>query len=306
MITAVARSARNPAVGCTGAVCQFSARLVPVTELSGVWAGVERDVVAVVGADARTYLHGQVSQDVQSLAIGESRWTLVLAPNGRVEVLARVLCAADGSLRARHRGRIRRRPVSDRLNRFRIRVKADLEQSTLLYANCEPARAEIASTAHSSRIGWWNTGQWFDDLPSGASSAGTIDDYERARVAAGWPAMGTEIVPGERIPAEIAVAPVAVNFTKGCYPGQELVERMDSRGPRRRASCASSPHRGRRAWRSRDRPRRPGGSPAGEITSVAGDKALAYVKRGAAVGDVPGPASAEQPGGCARWRTPGC
>ena len=41
--------------------------------------------------------------------------------------------------------------------------------------------------------------------------------------------MGTEIVPGERIPAEVAVVPVAVNFTKGCYPGQELVERMDSR-----------------------------------------------------------------------------
>ena len=41
--------------------------------------------------------------------------------------------------------------------------------------------------------------------------------------------MGTEIVPGERIPGEVAVVSVAVNFTKGCYPGQELVERMDSR-----------------------------------------------------------------------------
>ena len=41
--------------------------------------------------------------------------------------------------------------------------------------------------------------------------------------------MGSEIVPGERIPGEVAVVPVAVSFTKGCYPGQELVERMDSR-----------------------------------------------------------------------------
>ena len=32
------------------------------------------------------------------------------------------------------------------------------------------------------------------------------------------------------IPATAGVTPVAVSFSKGCYPGQELVERMDSRG----------------------------------------------------------------------------
>ena len=35
-----------------------------------------------------------------------------------------------------------------------------------------------------------------------------------------------EIVPGETIPAETGITDVAVSFTKGCYPGQELVERM--------------------------------------------------------------------------------
>ncbi len=57
-----------------------------------------------------------------------------------------------------------------------------------------------------------------------------------ARVAAGWPAMGAEVVAGERLAAEIGLVAVAVNLRKGCYPGQELVERMDSRGaqaPRR-------------------------------------------------------------------------
>jgi folate-binding protein YgfZ len=105
-----------------------------------------------------------------------------------------------------------------------------------------------------------------------------VDDYETARVAAGWPAMGTEIVPGERIPAEIAVAPATVNFTKGCYPGQELVERMDSRG--------SQAPRQLRIVSVDD-----AANPDVEITSVAGDKALAYVKRGAGVGAVPGPTS---------------
>src|SRR5207342_1233322 len=53
---------------------------------------------------------------------------------------------------------------------------------------------------------------------------------EDQRIAVAWPKMGAEIVPGETIPAETGLADVAVSYTKGCYPGQELVERMDSRG----------------------------------------------------------------------------
>jgi hypothetical protein len=214
---------------------------------------VQRDIVAVVGPDARAYVHGQVSQDVQLLAAGESRWTLVLAPNGRVDVLARVLCAADDRFELDTEvgfGDI----LHDRLNRFRIRVRAELERAT----------ADLP--AETPLVGWWDDGVWLDG----------VDDYERARVAAGWPAMGAEIVPGERIPAEVGVVSVAVDFTKGCYPGQELVERMDSRG--------SHAPRQLRIVSVDD-----AANPDVEITSVAGDKALAYVKRGVAVGDVPGP-----------------
>jgi len=42
--------------------------------------------------------------------------------------------------------------------------------------------------------------------------------------------MGREIISGETLPAATGVVSVAVSFIKGCYPGQELVERMDSRG----------------------------------------------------------------------------
>ena len=34
-----------------------------------------RDVVTVVGPDARRYLHSQVAQDIEALAVGEGRWT---------------------------------------------------------------------------------------------------------------------------------------------------------------------------------------------------------------------------------------
>jgi tRNA-modifying protein YgfZ len=239
-------------------------------------------VVALVGADARAYLHGQISQDVQSLPVGASRWTLVLAPNGRVEVLARVLCTAEDRFELDTEagyGEV----LATRLDRFRIRVRAEIEQSTIdLFAPLgnigEPSVQESVRSAHQSRVGWWDRGAWLDTVPPGASSTATFDDYERARIATGWPAMGSEIVPGERIPGEIAVVPVAVNFRKGCYPGQELVERMDSRG-------SEAPRQLRIV------PVEDGAQPGVELTSVAGDLALAYVKRGVAAGEVPGPTS---------------
>ncbi len=52
---------------------------------------------------------------------------------------------------------------------------------------------------------------------------------ERHRIEAGWPGDGRR-AHADTIPAETGVVPVAVSFTKGCYTGQELVARIDSRG----------------------------------------------------------------------------
>lgn len=260
---------------------------------------VPRDVVAVVGTDARRFLHGQLSQDVEGITVGSSRWTLALAPNGRVEVLARVRCVDE------ERFELDVEPgfggvLAARLERFRIRVKADIHQASVTLGAPvgagERSQQETAEAAHQrAYVGWWDVGEWLAEAASGAT--GTADDYEIARVAAGWPAMGAEILPGERLPAEIGVAAVAVNFTKGCYPGQELVERMDSRGsqaPRQlRIVPADAGERpGDAILAGGDAEGGAGGDPVGVITSVAGGLALAYVKRGTPLGEVPGPTSA--------------
>ncbi|HUS43486.1 MAG TPA: hypothetical protein VMY16_12540 [Ilumatobacteraceae bacterium] len=207
-----------------------------------------RDHVVVEGPDALTYLHSQVAQDLRDLVVGDAAWTLVLEPTGKVESLARVTRTADD------------RFVFDvdagygealaaRLSRFKIRVAAEIV--------AEPAR-----------------------------SAGPSDDHETARIAAGWPRMGFEILPGQTIPAVTGVVPVAVSFTKGCYPGQELVERMDSRG-------ADSPQSLRVvdvvAGVGVGDPLIVDGDEVGTITSVSpgGDEAIALVKRGHEVGRPP-------------------
>jgi tRNA-modifying protein YgfZ len=201
------------------------------------WLGDRRDAVLVEGADAASYLQSQASQDLRGMTLGQSRWTFFLEPTGKIDVLARVTMTGDESFRLDTDAGFGEL-LESRLNRFKIRVKASV-------------------------VALEGDGQTEPD-----------DD---ARIAAAWPKMGAEIVPGETIPAETGLTELAVSFTKGCYPGQELVERMDSRGataPRRLAVF----------------PKRDGdvvggsivhdGATIGAITSVGTTQVLASVKRG--------------------------
>jgi hypothetical protein len=199
-----------------------------------------RDVVVVTGADAPTYLQGQITQDLRDLEVGGARWSFVLEPTGRIVSLFRVTRTAETAFEldvdAGWGGEL-----LARLNRFKIRVAVDTE-----------LRA--------------------------AGSVTVPDDVHRERVEAAWPALGAEIVPGETIPAETGLTPLAVCFTKGCYPGQELVERMDSRAatpPRSLQRIEVSP------GVSPGDPVVVDGREVGRMTSVAGTVALAMLKRGA-------------------------
>jgi tRNA-modifying protein YgfZ len=204
------------------------------------WTSGPRDRVRVSGPDASSYLHSQVSQDVRALGVGEWAWTFVLQPNGKVEVLARV--TRDGEHTYVLDTDAGFGPVLlARLQRFKIRVAVELELH-------------------------------------GAAGEEMSPEAELRRIRAAWPKMGSEIIPGETIPAETGLTDVAVNFTKGCYPGQELVERMDSRG-------ASAPrrlvHREVELGTAVGDPVIVDGETVGVVTSVQGSDALALVKRGA-------------------------
>ncbi|HEY7625704.1 MAG TPA: hypothetical protein VH761_01505 [Ilumatobacteraceae bacterium] len=202
------------------------------------WLGDRRDVLVVEGPDAATYLQSQASQDLRGMTTGESRWTYLLEPNGRIDVLARVTRTGDETYR------FDTDPgfgptLEARLNRFKIRVKATV---TALEEDGDPT---------------------------------SVDDD--ARIAAAWPKMGAEIVPGETIPAETGLSDVAVSFTKGCYPGQELVERMDSRGATAPRHLAVLPRRNGDAVGGAVLS---DGEEIGTITSVGTTQVLAYIKRG--------------------------
>jgi len=197
-----------------------------------------RDFVRVHGPDALSFLQGQLSQDVEALADGGSAWSLLLQPQGKVDALVRVTrLAADDHLLDVDGGYGDR--VVDRLLRFKLRVKADVER---LAWWCIAIRGSRSHDVAPPAVGGDTLGLDADwpglagvdligadpALPSDVPECG-LDAYKAVRIESGVPVMGSEVT-DRTIPAELGILERAVSFTKGCLTGQELVARMDARG----------------------------------------------------------------------------
>ena len=85
-----------------------------------------RDILRVQGPDAVSYLQGQLSQDVEALAARTSAFTLLLEPDGKLGFWLRITRAADDELLLDVDGGWGE-PLRDRLERFKLRVQADVE-----------------------------------------------------------------------------------------------------------------------------------------------------------------------------------
>ncbi|HEV7759632.1 MAG TPA: glycine cleavage T C-terminal barrel domain-containing protein [Acidimicrobiales bacterium] len=204
---------------------------------------VDRDVVRVSGPDSVAYLQGQLSQDVEGLAVGATTWSFVLQPTGKVEVWARVTRTGDdGYLLDLDRGAGEQ--LVTRLRRFLLRTDATIEP--LAGWRCVALRgpgavgaapaAAIAAGAELQVPAGWPGVESVDLLGPEVTVPDDIpvadpDAYEALRIAAGVPAMNAELT-DKTIPAEAGqwVVDASVSFTKGCFTGQELVARIDSRG----------------------------------------------------------------------------
>jgi folate-binding protein YgfZ len=258
-----------------------------VPEGYAVW--LDRDVVGVTGPEAAAFLQGQLSQDVLSLGADASAWSWVLAPTGKVDALVRVTHRADGEwLLDTDAGW--GEPLLARLNRFKLRTKVGLEPRPwkalgLRAAAVSPAAEVVAVEPWPGLAGLDLLGV-DPPLPDGLRVL-RADQYEAVRIRAGMPRMGAEL-DEKTIPGETGLIELTVSFTKGCYTGQELVARIDSRGGhvarRLRVLQSAQPIEAGISLIAHD------GKVAGTVTSAApappqGWVALGYIRRGI---DVPG------------------
>ena len=210
-------------------------------EAGAVW--LPRDFLSVQGPDALSFLQGQLSQEV-NLEAGASTWALLLQPQGKMVAFLRVLREAEDRFVLdvdAGFGPV----VADRLNRFKLRVKCDVEPLEWRCLAVRGPQAHEAAAGTAAGAGTPVVADWpglagvdlvgpSPEPPAGVRVCG-LEAYEAVRIEAGIPVMGKEI-DESTIPAEAGIVDQSVSWTKGCYTGQELVARIDSRGgnvPRR-------------------------------------------------------------------------
>jgi folate-binding protein YgfZ len=194
----------------------------------------QRDVLRVAGPEARTYLQGQLSQDVDALDVGGAADTFVLQPTGKVEAWMRISRMADDVFMLDMDagwGMV----VLARLTRFLLRTDCTVEPvdwDLVTVLDAEMGSVDAPPGGLALPVIWPGL-RAVDllgplvDLPEGPTD-GDGSMWEHRRIAAGIPMMGAEM-DETTIPGATGVVDRSASFTKGCYTGQELVARVDSR-----------------------------------------------------------------------------
>ena len=149
-----------------------------------------------------------VSNDVAALDIGDACEALLLTPKARIIAPLRVV----------------RRAADD----FLLLTEPELGgpvRSQLLRARFA-AKAEIEPEQHES---WLVLGgeEVLDERPPGDDAS--EEEYERWRIEAGVPRWGRDL-DDSVLPAEAGLEETHIDFSKGCYPGQEPIARQHYRG----------------------------------------------------------------------------
>ena len=266
---------------------------------SAAWIDLSgRGKIKVTGEDRARLLHALSTNHVQQLTPGTGCYTFFLNAQGRIQADANILCFADHFL-------IDTEPEThekllELVDRYIIADDVTLEDVTAGTATIavEGPRAVDSLAAlgapvpdapyghlawedrRVARVDSTGAGGCFIFLPAGGrmelirqleaagiDSAGA-EDARVVRLEHGRPRYGEDITE-DYVPQETQVLR-AVHFNKGCYIGQEIVERIRSRGHVNRLLVRlelEAPHP----------PARGAALPGGAITSAAYSPALGKV-----------------------------
>ena len=192
----------------------------------------ERDFIEISGPESRSFLQGQLSQDIENLTEHSGAWSFLLDPSGLVVAWLRVICVEEnGFILDMDPGFAE--GVKDRLSRFLIRTKCSIEISKLnmyTFLGERDKAPEELDGLRSITIDWPSLEaiDYFTPTHLTAPEVHSSDIWEQIRISVGMPAMGHEIT-AKTIPAATGLVERSVSFDKGCYTGQELVARVDSR-----------------------------------------------------------------------------
>ncbi|HUO46718.1 MAG TPA: glycine cleavage T C-terminal barrel domain-containing protein [Acidimicrobiia bacterium] len=179
------------------------------------------DMVAVKGTDAEGFLQGIVSQDVTILETDRARRSFLLGPQGKLRAILWMTRDGDRFQLFTDRG-LGERLKSD-LTYYKIRVKAEIADPIPAWQLLGTGQGVLAPLGGDNRL--------LTTTEPAHSEAMSMEEWTALRIEAGEPLMGID-VDTNTIPLETGLVEEAVSSAKGCYLGQELVARLESRGGR--------------------------------------------------------------------------
>lgn len=217
-----------------------------------------RGRIKAFGEDRKRLLHAMTTNDVQGLEPGQGRYAFFLSAQGRILSDVTILAREDYLLLDVEPAQ--RAPVFAHLDKYIIADDVTLEdasdeQTTLAlegprakeilefigapvpenaYESADWAGRVVVRTSYTGADGYHIYLSALDApvleetlADAGAVAAG-MDDAETARILHGRALYGVDIAE-TNLPQETQLLH-AIHFSKGCYLGQEIVERIRSRG----------------------------------------------------------------------------
>lgn len=246
----------------------------------------DRSVVKVAGEDARNFLNGLITTDIDRLKPGLGRFGALLTPQGKiiVDFLITEVPAGHGGGFLIDCPKALADTLATKLKFYKLRAKVTVENldlGVLAAWDGEPAAHPDLAFADPRNDALGYRMLIPEDLKQKLSDligAELVDaaEYEAHRIALGVPRGGLDFMYSDAFPHETNMDRLAgVDFDKGCYVGQEVVSRMQHRGTARTRSVkvlldGPSPEIGATILA--------GDKPVGTIGSTAGGKGIALVR----------------------------
>ena len=240
----------------------------------------DRSVLRVAGADAHKLLQGVITNDLDKARDGSAIHAGLLSPQGKI--LFDFFVVADGDGYLIEIAKAEAAALLKRLGFYRLRAKVEISGEPSLHVAAvwggEPTLPKGAIAFADPRLPelgvrvLLSASEAVADL--GCAEA-TDADYQALRIELGVPEGGRDYSFGEAFPHDALFDQLnGVDFTKGCFVGQEVVSRMQHRGTARRRVVPVEGDSPLQTGASVEG----GGLPIGPIGSVDGAHGLALLR----------------------------
>jgi folate-binding protein YgfZ len=191
-----------------------------------------RAILRIEGSDARPFLQGLVTNDINRLASGRAVYAALLSPQGKYLFDFVLVEAPDGAILL-DVADDRAAALLQRLSLYRLRRAVTVAAAeglgvALVWGDAPAAGAVAVPDPRHPALGWrLYAADPLAALAEAGATPATFAAYDALRLAHAVPDSGSDLIPDDTYILEAGFERLnGVDFRKGCYVGQEVTARM--------------------------------------------------------------------------------